>query len=502
LIHRLDEPERILDRVYARIASAPQTWIETARGVEWLLDNHYVVRRAMRLLQEEFPAGFERRLPQFDGGEQGWRGLPRAYVIARELLAGLTYQLDIAAAATQLENFQQQSALTIAELWALPALLRLAVLEQLAAAAALVVPPGAASTDQPPDAATGDAPAPPEHMIARCIRSLHLLETTDWKVFVERLSVVDRILRDDPAGVYGDMNFETRDRYRKAIEEIARRCPHTEPAVASAAIAIARLGNGSRQRHIGYHLIDKGRPALEASLGARIEWRRRVRRWVGRWAAPLYIGGIFGGAAAVEVVLALALMAASTPGGLTAVALLLFLVPAVTVAVGVIHAMLTRVLAPCVLPKLDFDDGLPATCRTLVAVPALLTDRAEIDALCEALEVRFLANRDAHLQFALVTDFADAPDEHMPNDAWLLRHAEACVRDLNTRHGGGSAGPFHLLHRPRRWNPSEQCWMGWERKRGKLEELNRLLLGDDGAARVPHVGRVEPRDPDLTTYVG
>jgi hypothetical protein len=113
----------------------------------------------------------------------------------------------------------------------------------------------------------------------------------------------------------------------------------------------------------------------------------------------------------------------------------------VTVAVGVINAMLTRVLAPCVLPKLDFDDGLPATCRTLVAVPALLTDRTEINALCEALEVRFLANRDAHLQFALVTDFADAADEHMPNDAALLRHVEACIGDLMPVMGG--PGPFH-----------------------------------------------------------
>jgi cyclic beta-1,2-glucan synthetase len=130
LIHRLDEPEKILDRVYARIASAPQTWIETARGVEWLLDNHYIVRRAMRLLQEEFPPGFERRLPQFDGGAPEWRGLPRAYLIARELVRALTYQLDLTAAAAQLQSFQEQAALTIAELWALPALLRLVVLEQ------------------------------------------------------------------------------------------------------------------------------------------------------------------------------------------------------------------------------------------------------------------------------------------------------------------------------------------------------------------------------------
>jgi cyclic beta-1,2-glucan synthetase len=491
LTERLRGPERTLDAVYERLATAPQTWIETARGVEWLLDNHYIVRRAIRLLADEFPVGFERRLPQLADGEDDWRGLPRAYVLARELARALDFQIDIASATEHLRGFQQETALTIAELWALPVLLRLVMLERLATAAAQIVQPETTGTGTAPTSAAGEETAS-EQIIGRCIRSLHLLETTDWNVFVERLSVVDRMLRDDPAGAYASMNFQTRDRYRKAVEEIARCAAQTEPAVAAAVIEAARAAGAGRRSHVGYHLIDDGRPPLERALSCRVPWRRRARRWLGRQATPIYIGATVCGAIGLELLLGYALLAfgASTP--VTAAGLAAALVPAMTVSISVVNGFFTRLLAPCVLPKLDFDDGLPPTCRTLVAIPALLTDRSEIAALCEALEVRFLANRDAHLQFALLTDFADAPQETMPTDAALLQHAQTCIRDLNTRYGDGGAGPFHLLHRPRRWNDREGCWMGWERKRGKLMELNRLLLRDEATSGFStHLGERE-----------
>ena len=173
---------------------------------------------------------------------------------------------------------------------------------------------------------------------------------------------------------------------------------------------------------------------------------------------------------------------------LTAVAAALALVPATTIGVALINALITHILPPRVLPKMDFRKGIPADCQTLVVVPALLTDPDDAAQLVSKLEIRRLANADPHLHFALLTDFSDAPQQTMPEDDALLQRACAGVQTLNAKYGNGQGGPFHLLHRRRQWNPAEGCWMGWERKRGKLMELNRLLAGDQHTSYVRHVG--------------
>ena len=121
------------------------------------------------------------------------------------------------------------------------------------------------------------------------------------------------------------------------------------------------------------------------------------------------------------------------------------------------------------------EEGIPDDCRTLVVVPMMLTTPAAIHNELERLEIRFLGNTDANLRFALLSDFADAPRPHMPEDAEYLEIAVRGIEELNRRHG---AGRFFLFHRQREWSESEQRWMGWERKRGKLEQLNRFLMGE------------------------
>ncbi|HEY6179494.1 MAG TPA: hypothetical protein VIX73_33800, partial [Kofleriaceae bacterium] len=165
-------------------------------------------------------------------------------------------------------------------------------------------------------------------------------------------------------------------------------------------------------------------------------------------------------------------------------------------AIALVHWIATLVVTPKILPRLDFSSGLPDDHRTLVAVPAMLTNDEELDELVERLEVRFLANRDRNLAFALVTDFRDAATEVTAADAALVERASATIAALNTKYGMPAA--FFLFHRARRWNPREKVWMGRERKRGKLEELNAALRGDrSGFATI--VGPVERLDG--TRYV-
>ena len=182
----------------------------------------------------------------------------------------------------------------------------------------------------------------------------------------------------------------------------------------------------------------------------------------------------------------LAIVGASLPQ--LALAAVLTLIPGLSVASSLVDWVTTLIVKPAALPKLDFKDGIPQRCQSLIAIPALLTRPAEVASLLAQLEQHFLRNRDDHLLFALLTDFTDAAQENMPEDDALLDQARAGIDKLNHKYTGATGGPFYLLHRRRMWNPSEGAWMGWERKRGKLHELNQLLRGSEATSFCALVG--------------
>jgi cyclic beta-1,2-glucan synthetase len=314
--------------------------------------------------------------------------------------------------------------------------------------------------------------------IGNSIGSLRFLAAMDWREFVETLSVVEQGLRDDPA--YADMDFATRDSYRHAIERIARRSPLTEQQVAQKAVELARQSVGqnegnARTHHVGYYLIDKGRRQLEQAVGMRLSTLSFLQRLGGR--APLlsYLGAIV----LVTVAATLWLLGQASLRGAENWRLWLIALPLLFcvshLSVSLVNWTCTLWVPPRMLPKLDFSEGIPPACRTVCVVPTIITDEQAINDLLDALEVRFLANRDPNLFWALLTDFRDAPQEAMPEDGELVRRARDGIDDLNARYTSGNSGPFFLLHRPRRWNAQEGVWMGWERKRGKLSDFNGLL---------------------------
>src|SRR5216110_2098143 len=297
------------------------------------------------------------------------------------------------------------------------------------------------------------------------------------------VSLVDEVLR---AGTtYRAMDFVTRDRYRHAIEELARGSGRSELDVAREAVLHAtRAGSGddphdARRDDPGYYLIAKGRRALELALGFRAPVTRRLFRAYVASATPGYLGTIV---ILSGLILALPLFHAALSGAGPLSLLLLALlaaVPASDLVIAFVNRWVPVLLPPRVLPRLELRDGVPVTLGTMVVVPALLTDRVEVDELLERLEVHYLANSDGDLRFALLTDWTDAPTESMPGDEESLAAAREGIAGLNRRYGPipGGSQRFLLFHRRRLWNESEQTWMGWERKRGKLHELNRLLRG-------------------------
>ena len=313
---------------------------------------------------------------------------------------------------------------------------------------------------------------------------LRFLAEHDWKEFFESVSLVDAVLREDPAAVYSRMDFATRDSYRKAVERLARGSDPDELSVARATVEWAGEADAeSVHRHIGYHLVDEGIEALETRIGYQVPLVLRLRRLGRRHALIFYLLGVLGLTATLTAIAAGIAGAADVPVSLVAVLAVVALTPASAMAVGICNYVASLLISPRVLPKLDADRAISAGHETLVVVPSLLADEAEIRDLLHDLEVNYLGTRDRRLHFALLTDLSDADRVELPDDERLVELASAEIRSLNRRHGVSEEdGPFHLLHRPRRWNSSDRRWMGWERKRGKIAELNRLLLSiDEGA---------------------
>ncbi|MBT9569254.1 MAG: cyclic beta 1-2 glucan synthetase, partial [Thiobacillus sp.] len=340
--------------------------------------------------------------------------------------------------------------------------------------------------------------------IANSIGSLRFISAMNWQDYVESLSVVEQILREDPAGLHASQDFPTRDRYRHVIEDIARDSVHSEASAAREAIALAQTaankhGTQHRTAHVGYYLIDAGRMVLERNVGYRRSWSLRARRTGRRFALACYLLPILllTGLASAAMLSAFAGFAA------TDWRVWLFGISSVigtsALAVALVNLFVTLTLPPRVLPRLDFSRGIPDDHRTMVVVPTLLTRMEDVDTLLEALEIRYLGNRDPNLFYALLTDFPDAPQETMPDDDAVLAYARAAVQALNDNYRDDRPDIFYLFHRPRVWNPVDRVWMGYERKRGKLEQFNALLRGGAKTAFSEIVG--DPGRLETIRYV-
>jgi hypothetical protein len=367
---------------------------------------------------------------------------PRVYTLAKDFVAQSSGTIDAAAVTSYGEILKTEHALDFAELWAFGSMLRLAILEQLSAN--LLVEP----------------------MVSTSIKSLRALETVPWREFVEENSAAEQTLRRDPAGIYAQMDFATRDLYRRKIEGFARSSQTSEAAVAAKAIGFAEAAKavdaGSVEAHVGYYLIGPGVRRMSKS------------RWAD-WVPYLHVGSF--------VILAALLwfgferLAGDFPRWLAVFAI----IPITQVTLEIINSVISRVVTPQALPSMDFSEGIPDSAKTMVVVPTLLVSAKNVAKLLEDLEIRFLANRDPNLFFALLTDFPDADRQELATDDAVLDACRQGIQRLNTRYGGQHNGPFYLFHRARFWNPQEGVWMGEERKRGKLNDLNRLLLGRGNA---------------------
>jgi cyclic beta-1,2-glucan synthetase len=347
--------------------------------------------------------------------------------------------------------------------------------------------------------------------VRNIITSMRLTSAFDWQTFIESVSLVDEILRKDTG--FAEMDFATRDHYRHAIEDLSRGSRYSEIEVAQRAVqraARARKERGSdsslgnqqdddRQTNPGYYLISQGRSAFEHELDFRLSWKFWLLRLYFRGAVPGYLGTI---AFLTAIFLGLPLILARGWGATPLQLVLLGLfaaIPASDLAITLINRAVTELFGPRTLPRLELSGGVPEKLRTIVVIPTLLTSQEAIKDQIERLEVHYLANSDGDLRFALLSDWMDSATESADGDDDLLAVATGRIESLNQRYGAPSGGGarFILFHRKRAWNESEKKWMGWERKRGKLHELNQFLRGSDKTSFMPVGGRAAQSIPGV-----
>ncbi len=591
LLERLDDTRRILETARDTLAAAVERGADISPAGEWLLDNFYVIQEHLREIRASMPRGYYRELPKLAAGTLA--GYPRVYELAISLIGNTEGHVELENVQLFVREFQRGATLTTGELWAVPTMLRLGLMENIRRMALRTVQRleevEAAdrwaerlreSSDEGPAAlATALAGFVSGHptltptfvarflqqlrtyqtnftplvwleqwiaedslsaedaigrsnqrlamtqvMMANSITSLRTIARLDWSAFVEGASAVEAVLRRDPTNDYPRMTFGTRDQYRHVIEDIAKGTgleerdvaqralelaqraaaaggpgtsataaaardgaapPTSAPAPAAApaapapvAPAVADPTTDRRPAHVGHYLVGEGRGLLEAVTRFRPPWRLRLHRRVLAHADSVYFGGI---AVVTLALLAIAFRLVGPLGPVPQLLVLAFaLVPANDIAINIIHQVLTVLLPPRVLPKLDFEEsGIPADSSAVVVVPILLGNIEAVKEALEHLEVQFLANRDSHLQFALLSDFTDAPAATREGDGAILDAAVRGVQALNERYPApaGHGDTFFLFHRHRLWNERQAAWLGWERKRGKLAQFNRYLRG-------------------------
>jgi cyclic beta-1,2-glucan synthetase len=397
---------------------------------------------------------------------------PRAAAIATAYLRAVDGNFSAPVFRDLINALQADDPLTLDELWNAAAFLKFTLLELLLDDARLLLrSPG----------------SPLDSLAAVHLKSLLTVTHTDWAFLMEPLILFDAALREDPAQAYASMDFDSRELYRKRVAFIACHSDCTESQVAQAVLDLARDGlteptdderTQRRRIHVGYYLIDKGFPQLAARTGFHPPPIERVRALIRTEADSFYITGI----QLITILFIAILILLPLPRFSLLdciVAAFVLLMPAMQCAVDLVNDTVNCLFDPDPLPKLDFAKGIPAECTTLVAVPSLLLNEVQVRGLVNDLEVRFLANRDAHLHYALLSDLPDSVSKPHTNDTHSL--AELAIRlidELNAKYSSPRNGSFILLHRHRMFNVRQGVWMGWERKRGKLLDLNKLLAGE------------------------
>ncbi len=570
-----DNAKKILE-VY-RSTNAAQAKGETITpAAQWLLDNNYLVEETIFQVKRDLPRRFYKQLPTLP--LPGGSTVPRALALAWTYVAHSDSSVSASMFKAIVQGFQSIEPLKIGELWALPSMLRFVLIENLRRLAVRVnrtremrqisneVADKVLATDDNADRqailANFSAHAQDttfatqllyrlrdgsqnagkalewlegelektgsdaeeiiiaEHQTlssgnvttGNIIRGLRLINDVDWTVWFEGVSRIDTVLRERTD--FAALDFFSRDQYRTAIEELARRSDLSEYRVAEKAIELAghdaaRDGadpSSAAHTDVGFFVVGQRRLELEKAIGYRPTISQTVKRTFRKTGWLGIVLPVFALTALLLVLAGNALAHLGLSISSIVLMLALFAVPASEGALAFFNTVVLLFLKSTRLIGYDYRHGVPPEARTLVVIPSLIGSRDDVEENIRNIEVHHLANLAGEIHFALLSDWPDSQAEVDAADMEILEFARAEIARLNARYPSEGAPRFYLLHRHRLFNAAEGVWMGWERKRGKLHELNLLLRGDSDTTFLPldvplpeHVVHVMTLDADTRT---
>ncbi|HRB00836.1 MAG TPA: glucoamylase family protein [Ignavibacteria bacterium] len=549
LLKRLSDNEIKLQEVRKLVTDSIKKKLEITSTGEWLVDNFYLIEENIHIAKKHFPKNYSEGLPHLV--DEIYSGLPRIYDIALQNISHCDGIIDIEILSRYIKAYQKDTKLKLGELWALPIMLRLALIENLRRVAVrvavsrldrnladfwskkmietaekspkdlILVIADMARTNPPMVSgfvsefirklqghkanmnlvhnwvenrlseiglsisevvyAENQKQAALQISMSNIIGSLRLLDDTDWRNFVEELSIVEQTLREDK--IYGLMDFSTRDRYRHVVEQIAKKSKIEECDVAQAAINLSQKNiqdkdKNIRTSHVGYYLIGNGINQTKKSAGIQEPGIKRIFYFIKKNAFKAYLAIIILITLAISTGIVDKASSETNNFWLLLTIAILSLLCISQFAISVVNFFSTLFIKPDLLPRMDFSNKIPPEFSTLVVIPTILLSKDKIENLVEALEVRFLANRNDNLHFGLLTDFKDSKQEKLSEDQSLIDLAQQKIEQLNLKYERENNNLFYLFHRPRLWNAQENIWMGYERKRGKIYDLNSLLRGE------------------------
>lgn len=516
---RLQENFRFITKVYTAAAEDLRNKRQMIPAEEWLLDNYYIIEEQVKEILITIKQTNFRDLPVLCYGNL--RGNPRIYALVLEVISHTDGSLTEPALVKFISSYQEETPLSIGEIWSLSLMVRIALIEKIRhlctslettrnqwrQAERFLSKTKPEKLKEKLSALGRLYPAFAEHLLeesrqgmmgndlreylaeklleqdtnleklvhsehqvratqatsmGNAVTSLKGASTLDWERIFEELSLADEILQTDK--VYREMDQASRNYYRRQIQALAKKLKISEIRVSTLAVKMAQRGGSECQGHCGYYLLDQGKGELYAQVGVRYK------------KFSLSISGYILLVMGCSVALAAAVGAAALPlGGVWPFVFgLLFLFPASEVVVSFFNRVLTHLKKPAFLPKIEYRQGIPQDKATIVVIPALLPSPEKTQELIEHLEVHWLSNPQENLYFALLGDFKDSSQQDAAGDGEIIRAAATGIQDLNKKYPGKR---FFALVRKRQYSKTQGKWMGWERKRGALVELNRLLLG-------------------------
>mgnify|MGYP001066913557 FL=1 len=537
---KINQTETHLRDIYSFLNQTLDLEHNILLSTEWLLDNAYAIKGHMKDISRNLPSNFYQKLPLLKDGN--YINLPRVYGMASQLVLLTDGYVDKDNINAFIESFQKNTPLTIGELWSFPLILRLSLIESIEHLADLIIQRLKDSqqadfwgdrllnatrkapdklyffmnllTESHPQPSTYFASQLVDHLYddegalllvknwfekkigydlsnilqteqndqtveqtstANCITSLHRLKQLDWREVFEKLNVVNNILGEDFANVYAKMDFSTKDLYRHHVEKLSKVSSYSEFEIARQAVLLSQQGTTPLTQHVGYYIIDRGIKLLKNAIDQKQTYISIFKNFLEKYTQFFYIGSIATLSIVINLVLIYFIAGLNYTNWQFWLFFLVAIIPSSEIALQTIHYILSHSLKPVILPKMNYEKEIPTDCQTLVVIPVLLSTYETIKRDVLNLEIRYLSNPLPNIYYSLFADDPDSSKKHTTEDTEKLNYASSLIEELNSKYGN----VFYLFYRERKWNSGQNCWMAWERKRGKLEELNKILLSND-----------------------